>query len=70
MTGDEQAVKVEHEYPFDKNTFQKKEQDMDNGMKITAGLGSIDEYERFVQAGADEFSVAMYPFPGRKNTAQ
>ena len=24
-------------------------------MKITAGLGSIDEYERFVQAGADEF---------------
>ena len=30
MTGDEQAVKVEHEYPFDKNTLQKKEQDMDN----------------------------------------
>ena len=53
MTGDEQAAKVDREYPFDKNTFQKKEQDMDNGMKITAGLGSIDEYERFVQAGAD-----------------
>ena len=70
MTGDEQAVKVEHEYLFDKNTLQKKEQDMDNSMKITAGLGSIDEYERFVQAGADEFSVAMYHFPGRKNMAQ
>ncbi len=24
MTGDEQAVKVDREYPFDKNTFQKK----------------------------------------------
>ena len=24
-------------------------------MKIVAGLGSIDEYERFVKAGADEF---------------
>lgn len=24
MTGDEQAVKVEHEYLFDKNTLQKK----------------------------------------------
>lgn len=24
MTGDEQAVKVDCEYPFDKNTFQKK----------------------------------------------
>ena len=40
MTGDEQAAKVDREYLFDKNTFQKKEQDMDNGMKITAGLGS------------------------------
>ena len=38
MTGDEQAVKVEHEYLFDKNTLRKKGQDMDNGMKITAGL--------------------------------
>lgn len=24
MTGDEQAVKVDHQYPFDKNTLQKK----------------------------------------------
>ena len=24
MTGDEQAVKVEHEYLFDKNTLQKR----------------------------------------------
>ena len=40
----------------------KKEQDMDNGMKITAGLGSIDEYERFVQAGADEFFCGYVPF--------
>ena len=24
MTDDEQAVKVDREYPFDKNTFQKK----------------------------------------------
>ena len=62
MTGDEQAVKVDREYLFDKNTFQKKEQDMDNGMKITAGLGSIDEYERFVQAGADEFFCGYVPF--------
>lgn len=62
MTGDEQAVKVDREYPFDKNTFQKKEQDMDNSMKITAGLGSIDEYERFVQAGADEFFCGYVPF--------
>lgn len=35
-------------------------------MKITAGLGSIDEYERFVQAGADEFFCGYVPFPGRK----
>ena len=31
-------------------------------MKITAGLGSIDEYERFVQAGADEFFCGYVPF--------
>ena len=41
MTGDEQAVKVEHEYLFDKNTLQKKEQDMDNSMKITADRKSV-----------------------------
>lgn len=43
---------------------------MENRMKITAGLGSIDEYERFVQAGADEFFCGYVPFPGRKNMAQ
>lgn len=35
---------------------------MDNSMKITVGLGSIDEYERFVQAGADEFFCGYVPF--------
>ncbi len=34
---------------------------MENSMKITAGLGSIDEYERFVQAGADEFFCGYVP---------
>ena len=38
MTGDEQAAKVEYEYLFDKNTLRKKGQDMENSMKITAGL--------------------------------
>ena len=31
-------------------------------MKITVGLGSIDEYKRFVQAGADEFFCGYVPF--------
>lgn len=31
-------------------------------MKITAGLGSIDEYERFVRTGADEFFCGYVPF--------
>ena len=39
---------------------------MDNGMKITAGLGSIDEYERFVQAGADEFFCGYVPYKWTK----
>ena len=40
MTGDEQASKVDREYPFDKNTLRKKRnKDMENSMKITAGLG-------------------------------
>lgn len=30
-------------------------------MKIVAGLGSIDEYERFVKAGADEFFCGYVP---------
>lgn len=31
-------------------------------MKIVAGLGSIDEYETFVKAGADEFFCGYVPF--------
>ena len=31
-------------------------------MKITAGLGSIDEYIRFVEAGADEFFSGYVPY--------
>lgn len=37
-----------------------------NTMKITAGLGSIDEYVRYVEAGADEFSVDTYLMNGIK----
>lgn len=35
-------------------------------MKITAGLGSIDEYERFVHAGADEFFCGYVPYEWTK----
>ncbi len=31
-------------------------------MKIVAGLGAIDEYPRFVQAGADEFFCGYVPY--------
>lgn len=31
-------------------------------MKITAGLGSVEEYEHFVQAGADEFFCGYVPY--------
>ena len=31
-------------------------------MKITAGLGSVEEYERFVRAGADEFFSGYVPY--------
>lgn len=31
-------------------------------MKIVAGLGSIDDYERFIQAGADEFFAGYVPY--------
>ncbi len=31
-------------------------------MKITAGLGSIDEYIRFAEAGADEFFSGYVPY--------
>ena len=50
MTGDEQASKVDREYPFDKNTLRKK------------GTGHGEQYERFVQAGADEFFCGYVPF--------
>ena len=35
-------------------------------MKITAGLGSIDEYIRFVKAGADEFFCGYVPYSWAK----
>ena len=35
-------------------------------MKITAGLGSIDEYVRFVRAGADEFFCGYVPYSWTK----
>lgn len=35
-------------------------------MKIVAGLGSIDEYERFVAAGADEFFCGYVPYSWSK----
>ena len=35
-------------------------------MKIVAGLGSIDEYERFVEAGADEFFCGYVPYSWSK----
>ena len=31
-------------------------------MKITAGLGSVDEYIRVVEAGADEFVSGFVPY--------
>ena len=62
MTGDGQAAKVDRDICLTRIHCGKKEQVMDNSMKITAGLGSIDEYERFVQAGADEFFCGYVPF--------
>ena len=35
-------------------------------MKIVAGMGSIDEYERFVEAGADEFFCGYVPYSWSK----
>lgn len=35
-------------------------------MKIVVGLGSIDEYERFVEAGADEFFCGYVPYSWSK----
>ena len=31
-------------------------------MKIVAGLGSIDEYIKFAEAGADEFFCGYVPY--------
>ena len=31
-------------------------------MKITAGLGSVDDYVRYVKAGADELFCGYVPF--------
>ena len=31
-------------------------------MKITAGLGSVDDYIRYVKAGADELFCGYVPF--------
>lgn len=39
-------------------------------MKIVAGMGSIDEYERFVEARADEFFCGYVPYSWSKNMAQ
>lgn len=39
----------------DQNMNEKIANRSSASMKIVAGLGSIDEYERFIQAGADEF---------------
>ena len=35
-------------------------------MKIVAGMGSIDEYERFVEARADEFFCGYVPYSWSK----
>ena len=35
-------------------------------MKITAGLGSINEYVRYVEAGADEFFCGYVPYEWNK----
>ena len=35
-------------------------------MKITAGLGSIDEYVRYGKAGADEFFCGYVPYEWNK----
>ena len=35
-------------------------------MKIIAGLGSIDEYVRYVEAGADEFFCGYVPYEWNK----
>ena len=36
-------------------------------MKITAGLGSVDDYIPYVEAGADEFFCGYVPYEWMKN---
>ena len=36
-------------------------------MKITAGLGSVDDYLPYVEAGADEFFCGYVPYEWMKN---
>lgn len=46
----------------DQNMNEKIANRSSASMKIVAGLGSIDEYERFIQAGADEFFAGYVPY--------
>ncbi|WP_347560050.1 U32 family peptidase [Clostridium sp. AF32-12BH] len=41
---------------------RKENQETENRMKIVAGLGSIEEYIRFCEAGADEFFAGYVPY--------
>lgn len=41
---------------------EKREETAGRRMKITAGLGSVDDYVRFVQAGADECFCGYVPY--------
>ena len=36
-------------------------------MKITAGLGSVDDYLPYVEAGADEFFCGYVPYEWMQN---
>ena len=46
----------------DQNMNEKIANRSSASMKIVAGLGCIDEYERFIQAGADEFFAGYVPY--------
>ena len=48
----------------DQNMNEKIANRSSASMKIVAGLGSIDEYERFIQAGAVNFLQAMSRMTG------
>ena len=51
---------------IDKDRNDKYDNGEEMQMKITAGLGSIDEYERFVNVGADEFFCGYVPYEWTK----